>query len=111
MIDRLRQDTVAGHVLSSMNVSTMQAILLSLLIANTHAAANFGSVLYDASDSLQIIDGTDSFIRMTRSTSSQIYLMEFYNSWCGHCIRYAPLFKEFARDIQGRFIQIMVLSN
>lgn len=81
------------------------ATVLFLLATRSNAAANFGSVLYDASDPVRIIDGTDDFFRTTRSPASRAYLIEFYNSWCGHCIRYAPLFKEFAGDVQGRLLK------
>ena len=27
--------------------------------------------------------------------------MEFYSSWCGHCIHFAPTFKQLALDVHG----------
>ena len=29
-------------------------------------------------------------------------VVEFYNSWCGHCIRFAPKWKKFAKSIGGK---------
>jgi thiol oxidase len=29
------------------------------------------------------------------------FLVEFYSSYCGHCINFAPSFKEFARRVAG----------
>ncbi|XP_076352038.1 sulfhydryl oxidase 1-like [Tachypleus tridentatus] len=29
------------------------------------------------------------------------WVIEFYNSWCGACIRFAPIWKEFAKDIKA----------
>ncbi|KAG0409713.1 hypothetical protein HPB47_013185, partial [Ixodes persulcatus] len=27
------------------------------------------------------------------------WIIQFYSSWCGHCIHFAPMFKAFAHDI------------
>lgn len=32
--------------------------------------------------------------------SSSAWLLEFYSSWCGHCISYAPTWKSLAEDVQ-----------
>lgn len=29
------------------------------------------------------------------------WIIQFYSSWCGHCIHFAPMFKAFAHDISG----------
>lgn len=31
---------------------------------------------------------------------SHLVAFEFYNSWCGHCARFAPIWKQFAADIR-----------
>lgn len=30
-----------------------------------------------------------------------VWVIEFYNSWCGHCIEFAPTWKQFASDLKG----------
>lgn len=34
---------------------------------------------------------------------SNVWVIEFYNSWCGHCIHFAPTWKKFASDIKGGY--------
>ncbi|KAK8777402.1 hypothetical protein V5799_029255 [Amblyomma americanum] len=29
------------------------------------------------------------------------WLVQFYNHWCGHCIKFSPLFRAFANDVAG----------
>lgn len=31
----------------------------------------------------------------------QTFIIQFYNSWCGHCISFSPTWKSLAKDIQG----------
>ena len=31
-----------------------------------------------------------------------IWFVEFYNSWCGTCIRFAPTWKQLGEDIKGK---------
>lgn len=48
---------------------------------------------------------TDGIHSLTTSTFEQIYeksnsfLVVFYADWCGHCIAFAPKYKQLARDI------------
>ncbi|XP_056395034.1 sulfhydryl oxidase 2 [Hyla sarda] len=44
--------------------------------------------------------------------SSSAWLLEFYSSWCGHCINYAPTWRILASDVQdwGPAIRIGVLN-
>ena len=33
--------------------------------------------------------------------SENAWMVEFYSSWCGHCIRFAPIYKELGQAVQG----------
>ena len=33
--------------------------------------------------------------------SSNVWMVEFYSSWCGHCQHFAPIWKEVASRVKG----------
>jgi len=56
-------------------------------------------LLYSDEDDVISLNVT-SFNRTVLGTSNA-WLVEFFSSWCGHCVRYAPLYKQLATDIKG----------
>lgn len=56
-----------------------------------------GQGLYNASDDVVILNATNFKTNVYESTRS--WLVEFYNSWCGFCYRFAPTWKALASDI------------
>lgn len=36
------------------------------------------------------------------------WLIEFYNSWCGHCLRYTPTYKRFSADVRGKMLVLKI---
>ncbi|KYM94477.1 PREDICTED: sulfhydryl oxidase 2-like [Cyphomyrmex costatus] len=56
-----------------------------------------GQGLYNASDDVVILNATNFKTSVYESTRS--WLVEFYNSWCGFCYRFAPTWKALASDI------------
>lgn len=56
-----------------------------------------GQGLYNATDNVVVLNVTN--FKSSVYTSSKGWLVEFYNSWCGFCQRYAPTWKAFATDI------------
>lgn len=56
-----------------------------------------GQGLYNASDDVVILNATNFKASVYGSTRS--WLVEFYNSWCGFCYRFAPTWKALASDI------------
>ncbi|XP_076091169.1 sulfhydryl oxidase 1-like [Mytilus galloprovincialis] len=55
--------------------------------------------LYKSSDNVVILTN-DSFYPAVLG-SENAWIIEFYNSWCGHCINFAPKWKEFATNTKG----------
>ena len=54
--------------------------------------------LYDENDDVvELYDDTiDQIV-----DSGQIWVVEFYAHWCGHCQRFAPQWKEVAKQFKG----------
>uniref|UniRef100_A0A8C6WNI2 Sulfhydryl oxidase n=1 Tax=Neogobius melanostomus TaxID=47308 RepID=A0A8C6WNI2_9GOBI len=70
------------------------AVLLSLLPRRQCAAAR----LYTEQDPLVIL--TRDSLQATLTDSTSAWLVQFYSSWCGHCIQYSGTWKALARDVR-----------
>lgn len=77
--------------------SPSSSLLLCCLCVLVVSAAEAG--LYTASD--QIILLTPENVDAVLVNSTAAIVVEFYASWCGHCIGFSPLYKSLARDIKG----------
>jgi thiol-disulfide isomerase/thioredoxin len=55
--------------------------------------------LYNSSDPITLLSTGD--FKQTVLATSNAWLIEFYSSWCGHCIDFAPAFRELANDVKG----------
>ncbi|XP_012871220.1 PREDICTED: sulfhydryl oxidase 1 isoform X1 [Dipodomys ordii] len=74
-------------------------LLPSLLLLAPDAGAAQLSVLYSASDPLTLLQADT--VRGTVLDSSGAWAVEFFASWCGHCIAFAPMWKALAEDVKG----------
>ncbi|CAI5776423.1 sulfhydryl oxidase 1 [Podarcis lilfordi] len=83
----------AGALLAS---SSFRLWLLLLLLAPVPGALGVG--LYTPDDPLVVLSA-DTLERSIFNSSSA-WVVEFYASWCGHCIHFAPTWKALANDIQ-----------
>ncbi|XP_043376698.1 sulfhydryl oxidase 1 [Chelonia mydas] len=70
---------------------------LLLLLAAALAGAQPGG-LYSPGDALVLLQ-VDTLERRVLNSSSA-WLVEFYASWCGHCVHFAPTWRALAADIQ-----------
>jgi thiol oxidase len=61
-----------------------------------------GQGLYNASDDVVILNATN--FKTSVYGSNKSWLVEFYNSWCGFCYRFAPTWKTLANDILCKFL-------
>ncbi|XP_075415916.1 sulfhydryl oxidase 2 [Tenrec ecaudatus] len=49
-------------------------------------------------------------VREATANSSAAWLVQFYSSWCGHCIGYAPTWRALARDVRDWAAAIRVAA-
>ncbi|KAJ8686312.1 hypothetical protein QAD02_022106 [Eretmocerus hayati] len=90
-----------------------QLLLEALLIVGCglllRVSGNPIGVEQDKSDSPEGLYGADDLVFVLNATnfksnvfqSDRAWLVEFYNSWCGYCQRFAPIWKSLAKDVHG----------
>jgi thiol oxidase len=79
-------------------------IFITLLVVYTLIAfvSSYPSPLYTSSQTINILSDNNfsSNVFYNELNSNRLQLIQFYNSWCGHCMAFAPTFKSFAKDIK-----------
>jgi len=73
------------------------AVITFICIQLTNQNSLGGTPLYGPNDKIVLLNTTN--FQSTICGSSTAWLVEFYSSWCGHCIHFAPTFKELAEDV------------
>ncbi|XP_015254552.1 PREDICTED: sulfhydryl oxidase 1-like [Cyprinodon variegatus] len=81
--------------LQEMNLRMIAALFFFVCLAFPPAAE---AGLYTASD--QIVLLSQQNVGSVLVNSSAATVVEFYASWCGHCISFSPIYKKLARDIK-----------
>ncbi|XP_055964125.1 sulfhydryl oxidase 1 isoform X2 [Sorex fumeus] len=76
-------------------------LLLLLLLAwgGPRAGAAPRAALYSPGDPLTLLQA--SSVRGAVLGSRSAWAVEFFASWCGHCIAFAPTWKALANDVKG----------
>lgn len=72
------------------------------VVVNAAAIGADHPSLYSAADRPLTILSTANFSRFVvdlHSDGRRLQLVQFYNSFCGHCISFAPAFRKFLRSI------------
>ncbi|XP_045323859.1 sulfhydryl oxidase 2 isoform X2 [Leopardus geoffroyi] len=85
--------------------------LLVLLAAAAAAGPGAGGAarLYRAGeDAVWVLDSGS--VRGATANSSAAWLVQFYSSWCGHCIGYAPTWRALAGDVRDWAAAIRVAA-
>lgn len=55
--------------------------------------------LYEDTDLMEILDNTNFNEKVLQGNTS--YVIEFYNAFCGHCIRFSTPWKGFGIQVYG----------
>ncbi|XP_054583419.1 sulfhydryl oxidase 2 [Eptesicus fuscus] len=83
--------------------------LLVLLAAAAAGPGSGGAALYRAGeDAVWVLDSGS--VRAATANSSAAWLLQFYSSWCGHCIGYAPTWRALAGDVRDWAATIRVAA-
>lgn len=61
-----------------------------------------GRGLYHGFTKLTEMGGSNFKNVVFNEEKHKLWLVEFYNSWCGHCHRFAPTWKSLASNIYGK---------
>eukprot|EP00092_Neocalanus_flemingeri_P007794 GFUD01008415.1.p1 GENE.GFUD01008415.1~~GFUD01008415.1.p1 ORF type:complete len:681 (-),score=161.46 GFUD01008415.1:240-2282(-) len=87
---------LTGVVLSPLQ---LPLLLIFLLLPSSLEVSlgGGGTPLYNQDDKILILNSKN--FQPNICSSSKAWVVEFYSSWCGHCIHFAPTFKEFATDV------------
>ncbi|XP_051892980.1 sulfhydryl oxidase 2 [Pristis pectinata] len=80
---------------------TAAATFLVQLLRHGHAAR-----LYSSQDPVVILEAQG--VKALLVNSSSAWVVEFYSSWCGHCVNFAPIWKALARDVKDWELAIRV---
>lgn len=55
--------------------------------------------LYTEDDPLVIL--SSGSLKSAVTNSSSAWLIQFFSSWCGHCMQYSSTWKALAQDVKG----------
>ena len=80
---------------------SVNSVLILISLKSVAYGQSNDEGLYSMSDPVVILDANNSSIRDAVNGSEQMWIVFFYTDWCGHCIREAPVYKEFGRDVKG----------
>lgn len=65
------------------------------------------TALYTDNDHIALLNV--STFKPTLYNTSNAWIVEFYNSWCGHCIRFAPEWIKLAADVKGKINKTIMI--
>lgn len=91
--------------------SFRMAVPHSLHILLLMAVLQYGQTgrLYTEEDPVFILNSDT--LKQSLLNSSTAWVVQFYSSWCGHCIQYSPTWKGLAGDVKGRTEEVLDYLN
>lgn len=96
-----------GRVSHQMAVVVWVQIIFSIFVFLLSAPSQ-AARLYTEDDPVTIL--TSDTVKQTVHNSTTAWLVQFYSSWCGHCIQYSPTWKALAGDVKGRLFLTATLT-
>ena len=88
----------ADHIGLPQKVASVTRVLVCFLLIFPSIT---GAGLYTASDQILVLTPQNVNSALINSTAAVV--VEFYASWCGHCVHFSPVYKSLARDIKGSY--------
>lgn len=94
------QGSPAPAAAAAARARRLPPLLVLLAAAAAGPGAGGAARLYRAGeDAVWVLDSGS--VRGATANSSAAWLVQFYSSWCGHCIGYAPTWRALAGDVRG----------
>ncbi|XP_037349542.1 sulfhydryl oxidase 2 [Talpa occidentalis] len=81
---------------------------LLVLLAAAGPGAGAARLYRPGEDAVWVLDSGS--VRGATANSSAAWLVQFYSSWCGHCIGYAPTWRALAADVRDWAAAIRVAA-
>jgi thiol-disulfide isomerase/thioredoxin len=88
------------------SASVILALFVFFSLVQAGSIGGKATELYDNNDKLEIL--TNSTFGDAVYNKSNVWVVEFYNSWCGFCQRFAPTWKEFAKSVYGMYMPSVI---
>lgn len=78
----------------------MLRLLIIILALNLINGIKDGLYNTDDDDVLPLNNETLQNLVIQTKPNNKVWVVEFYNSWCGHCVNFAPTWKKVAIDLK-----------
>lgn len=81
----------------------LQICLICVTIVGFRLVSGVKDGLYDVQDNDVFPLNNKNFdASVLKGKRDVVWVIEFYNSWCGHCVSFAPTWKNVSKHFRGR---------